>query len=82
VRAPAPTRPARSQVQKRETTREKPVRERTAKQAVRRSFPSVSPKRAHSPDALLLTGGLALFVLVLFDTVFLTLSTRFSRGWG
>jgi hypothetical protein len=35
---------------------------------------------AASPDTLLLVGGLALFVLVLGDTVFLTLSTRFLGG--
>jgi hypothetical protein len=35
---------------------------------------------AASSDTLLLIGGLALFVLVLGDTVFLTLSTRFLGG--
>jgi hypothetical protein len=33
-----------------------------------------------SPDRLLLIGGLALFVLVLSDTVFLALSSRLVRG--
>ncbi len=35
---------------------------------------------ASSPDRLLLIGGLALFVLVLSDTVFLALSSRVVRG--
>lgn len=83
VQPPAPKQQlARRPAQKRETTRGKPVRQRTAKEAVRRSLPSVSPKTADSPDALLLIGGLALFVLVLCDTVFLTLSTRSLRGAG
>jgi hypothetical protein len=34
---------------------------------------------AASPDTLLLVGGLALFVLVLGDAVFLALSSRFLR---
>jgi hypothetical protein len=34
---------------------------------------------AASPDTLLLVGGLALFVLVLGETVFLALSSRFLR---
>ncbi len=33
-----------------------------------------------APDRLLLIGGLALFVLVLSDTVFLALSSRLVRG--
>jgi hypothetical protein len=37
---------------------------------------------ADSPDTMLLVGGFALFVLVLGDTIFLTLSARFLRGAG
>ena len=37
---------------------------------------------ADSPDTLLLVGGFALFVLVLGDTIFLTLSARFLREAG
>ena len=69
-------------MRKRETTKEKPVHERTAKQAVTKSLPSLSRKEASPPDAVLLIGGLALVVLVLCDTVFLTLSSRYLRGAG
>jgi hypothetical protein len=41
--------------------------------------PPVAPAAASSPDTMLLAGGLALFVLVLGDMVFLTLSSRFLR---
>ncbi len=37
---------------------------------------------ADSPDTMLLVGGFALFVLVLGDTIFLTLSARFLREAG
>jgi hypothetical protein len=52
---------------------------KSAKQAVRRVLPSVSRAEATSTDTMLLAGGLALFVLVLADTVFLTLTTRVLR---
>ena len=67
-------------MRKRETAKEKPVRKRTTKQAVRKALPSLGKKDAGSADTMLLIGGLALFVLVLLDTVFLTLSTRFLRS--
>jgi hypothetical protein len=69
-------------VRKRETATKKPVRERTTKQTVRKALPSLGRNEARSPDTPLLIGGLALFVLVLCDTVFLTLSTRFLRSAG
>jgi hypothetical protein len=69
-------------VRKRETAKEKPVREQTTKQSARKALPSLGRNEAGSPDTLLLIGGLALFVLVLCDTVFLTLSTRFLRSAG
>jgi outer membrane biosynthesis protein TonB len=79
---PAPAREERRQVRKRETAKEKPVRERTTKQATRRALPSLSRTEAGSTDTMLLIGGLALVVLVLLDTVFLTLSTRVLRSAG
>jgi hypothetical protein len=69
-------------VRKRETAKEKPVRERTTKQATRRALPSLSRTEAGSTNTMLLLGGLALVVLVLLDTVFLTLSTRSLRSAG
>jgi hypothetical protein len=85
-----PSAPARSapalrkprQVRKRETAKGKPAGERTMKQAVRKALPSLSRKEAGSPNTMLLIGGLALVVLVLCDTAFLTLSTRFLRDAG
>jgi hypothetical protein len=85
-----PSAPARSapalrkprQVRKRETAKGKPAGERTTKQAVRKALPSLSRKEAGSPNTMLLIGGLALVVLVLCDTAFLTLSTRFLRDAG
>ncbi len=49
------------------------------KQAAKRALPNITREQATSPDTLLLAGGLALFVLVLADTVFLTLSARVLR---
>ena len=69
-------------MRKREAAKEKPVRERTTKQATRRALPSLAGKETGSVDTMLLIGGLALFVLVLLDTVFLTLSMRFLRSAG
>ena len=55
-------------------------RAKTAKNAVRRALPSLTREEVTSPDTMLLIGGLALFVLVLADMVFLkTLSTRMLR---
>ncbi len=47
---------------------------------MKRALPSLAREEATSSDTMLLVGGLALFVLVLADTVFLTLSTRYLRG--
>ena len=58
------------------------MRERATKQAVRKALPSLGREEAGATDTMLLIGGLALFVLVLSDTVFLTLSTRHLRGAG
>ena len=58
-------------MQERKSAKKKP-----AKQAP----PTVTRKEEGSGDTMLLIGGLALVVLVLCDTVFLTLSTGFSRG--
>jgi hypothetical protein len=70
-----------SRVQKREPAKPKPKpkAERPIKQAVGAALPGLSREEATSPDTMLLAGGLALFVLVLADMVFLTLSTRVLR---
>ena len=56
---------------------EKP--EPTGGQTAAGTLPGLSHEEATSPDTMLLAGGLALFVLVLADMVFLTLSTRILR---
>jgi hypothetical protein len=72
-----------SRVERREPAkskpRPKPKSERPIKQAVRAPLPGLSREEATSPDTMLLAGGLALFVLVLADMAFLTLSTRVLR---
>jgi hypothetical protein len=78
----APARRERTQPRKRQTVKKKPVRERTTKQAASKALPSLGREEAGATDTMLLIGGLALFVLVLSDTVFLTLSTRYLRGAG
>jgi len=77
---PAPAR-RESRVQRREPAkpRPKPKSEGPIKQAVGAPLPTLSREEATSPDTMLLVGGLALFVLVLVDMVFLTLSTRVLR---
>jgi hypothetical protein len=60
-----------------------PTRARTAKKAVKKravSLPAAAAAGSPSPDSRLMIGGLALVVLVLGDTIFLALSTRFLRG--
>jgi len=69
-------------VPKRVTTKAKTVRKRTTKQAARKSLSNLGRVEASSPDTMLLIGGLALVVLVLCDTVFLTLSARHVREAG
>ena len=60
-----------------------PVAKKTPKRSTqpkRRALPRArAVAESASPDTMLLAGGLALFVLVLGDTVFLTLSARFLR---
>jgi hypothetical protein len=82
--ARSPAAPARQRVSagKRETTKPRIVRKQTTKRAAKKSLPSLVRAEASSPDRMLLIGGLALFALVLCDTVFLTLSTRYLRGAG
>ena len=73
---PAPVR-RESRVQRRENVKPKPERKVTKTAAP--ALPGISREEATSPDTMLLLGGLALFVLVLADMVFLTLSTRVLR---
>jgi hypothetical protein len=54
-----------------------PAHEQGAKTPVKR-LPAVSAESS-SPDSMLLIGGLALVILVLGDTIFLALSSRFLR---
>jgi hypothetical protein len=53
---------------------------RKTKRAAPSALPRLRREEASSPDGTLLACGLALFVLVLADTVLLTLSTRVLRG--
>jgi hypothetical protein len=83
--APAPASPAPERVQKRPTVEQKPTRTTGSKPSTRpeRTLPAAlgRPKAtdSSSTDTLLLIGGLALFVLVLGDTLFLALSARLLR---
>jgi hypothetical protein len=55
---------------------------RSTKKAAKRTLPRPAPAAAassSSPDTLLLVGGLALFILVLGDTLFLAFSARYLR---
>jgi hypothetical protein len=55
---------------------------KATKKAAKRTLPRPAPAAAassSSPDTLLLIGGLALFILVLGDTIFLAFSARFLR---
>ena len=54
----------------------KPKRDRVS----RATIAALGREQASSVDGTLLAGGLALFVLVLADTVLLTLSTGIFRG--
>ena len=84
---PAPTRRV-SPIQRREPAKPKarpkpkpkPAPDRTFKQASAASLAGISREQATSPDTMLMVGGLALFVLVLADVVFLTMSTRVLRS--
>jgi len=57
--------------------------QQTAAKTRGRGLPRVARKVAHkasSSDSLLVAGGLALVVLVLGDTIFLALSSRYLRA--
>ena len=77
---PTPSPPVRrppARVQKPPVAKKTPKR---STQPSRRALPRArAVAESASPDTMLLAGGLALFVLVLGDTVFLTLSARFLR---
>lgn len=60
--------------------KKKQTRVEKAKGAATAALPALRRDEASSVDGTLLAGGLALFVLVLADTVFLTLSTGVFRG--
>ena len=79
---PAPVRRARRSTKRQShVTKKEPSRARSAKQAVKKRVPRLPAAAAESSsrDSTLLIGGLALVVLVLGDTIFLALSTRFLR---
>jgi hypothetical protein len=62
--------------------KKEPIRARSVKKALSKraaSLPRAARAGSSSPDTRLLIGGLALVVLVLGDTMFLALSTRFLR---
>jgi hypothetical protein len=54
---------------------------RTTQPAAKRALARIAPAaaKASSSDTMLMVGGLALVILVLGDTVFLALSSRFLR---
>ena len=84
--APTPTAPvrrARTPVQEPPATKT-PKKKRVipSKQTQKPVLTRVRATVADSPDTMLLVGGFALFVLVLGDTIFLTLSARFLREAG
>lgn len=76
----APARTERKQARRQGADRKKPAGKPTTTQASRSAVPAAEVKRGDPPNRTLMLGGLALFALVLFDTVFLTLSTRATRG--
>jgi hypothetical protein len=78
VSPPAPVQQARVETPKRPLTPQRPrttSRKRAAKWASQRLGTAVDS----SPDGMLLAGGVALFVLLLGETIFLALSVRFLR---
>jgi outer membrane biosynthesis protein TonB len=79
--APAATAPVRRErrVERRAPAKPK-VRQSKTKQVANAALPRLAREQVTKPDTLLLVGGLALFVLVLADMVFLALSTRMLRG--
>jgi hypothetical protein len=80
--ASAPTtaaKPERRPVRKREAAKKKVVAKQSSRQAANRVLSTLGGDDA-GPRTALLIGGLGLLVLVLLDTVFLTLSTRTMRS--
>jgi hypothetical protein len=76
---PAPVKQAPARVQKRETVKQKPAKRGKTLAAALPRLRTTAVTEAASTDNMLLIGGLALFVLVLGDTVFLALSARYLR---
>lgn len=78
--SPAPVQRTRAQTIER-PAKKTAARRRTAKQTARKGAPSLPSATggSSSPDSTLLIGGLALVVLVLGDTIFLAVSSRYLR---
>jgi hypothetical protein len=76
----APARTERKQASRQGAARKQTVGKRTTTKTARPAVPAVEVKGGSPPNRTLMLGGLALFALVLFDTIFLTLSTRATRG--
>jgi hypothetical protein len=80
--APPPS-PAPVRAQRRKTVKTKSARSRKSTPVrAKRTVPALGATKStesSSPDTTLLIGGLALVVLVLGDTIFLSLSTRIVR---
>jgi hypothetical protein len=75
-RAPLPVQPQKTE------RRQTPRRKKVSKPATNRTLPRVRSEVVTDPssgDRMLLIGGLALVVLIIGDTVFLSLSARFLR---
>jgi hypothetical protein len=66
---------------KKKVSRTKKTR-RPAGRALPRARPAAATAQASSGDSTLLIAGLALVVLVLGDTLFMTLSVRYLRSTG
>jgi hypothetical protein len=61
----------------------KAARQRIVKPTARKrvqTLPAAAARSSSSPDSTLLFGGLALVVLVLGDTIFLAVSSRYLRA--
>jgi hypothetical protein len=71
--------PVQKPVKPKPNPKPRPTPNRPIKEATPAALPTLSRDEATSPNTLLMVGGLALFVLVLADLVFLTLSTRVLR---
>jgi hypothetical protein len=75
ARVQPPKKPAAAKPQRAKA----PLRKRAVKGAIRAIQP-LATRAKSSPDGMLLAGGLALFVFLLGEAVFLALSVRFLRG--